>query len=71
MDNISCFLYHSVNFSRFHNLRQNGFNTKEVLGQAARVFWKKGCKSVSLQTLRDQMGIGDGSFYASRGSERE
>lgn len=52
-------------------MRQQEFNTQEVLGKAMNVFWSKGYKGASLQDLLDEMGIGKGSFYAAFGSKHE
>lgn len=52
-------------------MRHQEFDTREALGKAMQVFWKKGYKGASLQNLLDEMGIGKGSFYATFGSKRE
>lgn len=51
--------------------RYQEFNTQEALGKAMNVFWDKGYKGASLQTLLTEMGIGKGSFYATFGSKHE
>lgn len=51
-------------------MRQQEFDTQEVLAKAMDVFREKGYKGASLKNLLDEMGIGKGSFYATFGSKR-
>ena len=49
--------------------RPRAFDREAALGQAMRVFWRKGFEASSIFDLKEAMGIGSPSLYAAFGSK--